>query len=117
MRNVLPHLQEPAFEAGEGSRIGAGLAAMINALRQRLDLDLERFHRMPRQRLGQRTTNLGEIGAQTVDRVFEFGRRPQRLDPERDLAQLLFETAEIDRLDWRVFRSRMFFTGRGNFRR
>ena len=88
---------------------------MIDALRQSLDLDLERFQRVLRQRLGQRTANLGQIGAQTVDRSFEFCRRPQRLDPDGDLAQLLFETAEVDPLDRRVFGLRMFLGSRRDF--
>jgi hypothetical protein len=53
---------------------------VIDALPQRLDLDLERLDRAPRQRFGQRAADVGEIGAQGVDRRLEFTCRPQRLD-------------------------------------
>jgi hypothetical protein len=64
---------------------------VIDALPQRLDFDLERLDRAPRQRFGQRAADVGEIGAQGLDRRLEFACRPQRLDARRDLPQLPVE--------------------------
>ena len=71
----------------------SGGARMIDPLRQRLDFDLQRFHRVPRQRFGDLAADLGELLAEARDDLFEIIGRPQRFDPRGDVAQLLFEIA------------------------
>ena len=68
------HVAQAAFEAGNGAHIDAALAAVLDALRQRLDFDLEQFHRAARQRLGDQARDVGEVATDRRDRAFEVGR-------------------------------------------
>ena len=111
----LADIHQPALEAGERGGIDTGFTAVIDALRQCLDLDLKRFNSAPRQCLGQRAADLGEIGAQSFDCGFEFTRRPQRLDPRRDLPQLPLEAAEIGCRACRILGCRTFARRGGAF--
>ena len=72
------HFREPALEPGQRAQIDAGVAGMVDALRQRLDLDLERFHGVARQRFGELAADVREIFAEGRYDVFEIARRPQR---------------------------------------
>ena len=65
-------------------------------LRQRLDLGFERFHGAARQRFGELLADFRKVLAEGFDDAFKLARRPQRFDPRRDVAQLLFEIADID---------------------
>ena len=61
----IAHFAKTALESGQSRRIDAsGRARVIDPLRQRLDFDLQRFHRMPRQRFGELAADLGEILAE-----------------------------------------------------
>jgi len=84
------HVGQSALDAGERGHVRAGLAAVIDALGQRLDLDLERLHRAAGQRFGQRTADFGKVGAKAGNRGFDFLARPQSLDARRDFTQLPF---------------------------
>ena len=53
--------ESPRFEPGQHARIDAGFAGMIDALRQRVDLDFERFHGAARQRFGELLADIGEV--------------------------------------------------------
>jgi hypothetical protein len=79
------HIAQAPLEAGNRAHIDAALAAVLDALRQRFDLDLERFHGAARQRFRDQARDVGEIATDRRDRAFEVGRRPKRFDPRRDL--------------------------------
>ena len=79
-------------------RVNAALARMVDAaLGERLDLDLQRFNSPPRQRFGDELRDLGEVRANADHGSFEIARRPQRLDPRRNLPKLVFQPCEVDR--------------------
>lgn len=81
------HFGEAAFEPGQRRGIDtSGGAGMVDPLRQRLHFDLQRFHCVARQRLGDLATDLGELLAEARDDLFEIVVRPQRFDPRRDAA-------------------------------
>ena len=69
---------------------------MLDALRQRFDFDLERFHGAARQRLRDQARDIGKVATDRRDRAFEVGRRPERFDPRRDLPQLPFQAIDVD---------------------
>ena len=58
----LAHLRKSALKPGQRGRIDARLAAVVDALCKRLDLDLERFHGAARQRFGELAADLREVG-------------------------------------------------------
>ena len=90
------YLREAVLDAGKSRRVNARLAAVVDALAQRLDLVLEVFQRAPRQGLRNRAADFRKFRAQRFHRFFQFGGWPQGLDPRRQVAQLLLETADID---------------------
>jgi hypothetical protein len=54
---------------------------MIDPLRQRLGFDLQRFHRVARQRFGDLPADLGEILAESGDDRFELMAAASRSAP------------------------------------
>ena len=84
-----------ALDAGEHLAVGAVGAGLVDATVQRADLVLDRFDRAARHRLGDGVADLGELGAEAVDRLLGIVRTLQRLDLARDLEQMAFEQREI----------------------
>ena len=91
------HINQAVFDAGQRRSIDAGLARVIDALRQRLDLDLERLQRAARQRFVERVADGGEIVLQAGDRRVQISGGLQRFDPRGDLAELLLQQAQVER--------------------
>ena len=80
------HFGEAAFEPGQRRGIDTpAVAGMVDALRQRLHFDLQRFHRVARQRFGDLAADFGELLAEARYDLFEIVVRPQRFDPRRDV--------------------------------
>ena len=71
------------LNTGKSRRVDARLAAVIDALAKRPDLDLEVLERAPRQSFRKRTADFRKIAAKPVDRLFQLGGRTQSLDPRR----------------------------------
>ena len=92
----IAHLGQSVFDSDECAAVDAGFAAFRDALCQNLNLHLERFNRVARQRLVQRTADVSELGAQGSYCFFE-GRALESLDLLGNVAQLLFQSIESER--------------------
>ncbi len=88
-------LAQCAFDAGERLAVGAALAGIVDAARQRTDFVLDRFDRPARHRLGNGGANLGQFDPEGGDRLFDPVGPPQRFDLAGDLEQMALERGEI----------------------
>ena len=91
-------LLQSALDPGQHTQIdaGCGCAGLIEPLCQGLNLGFERLHGAARQRFRELLADFRKVLAEGFDDVFKLARRPQRFDSRRDVAQLLFEIADID---------------------
>ncbi len=80
-----------ALDAGQHLAVGAVGAGLVDATVQRADFVLDQFDRAARHRLGDGVADLGELGAEGVDRLLGIVRTLERLDLVRDLEQMAFE--------------------------
>ena len=73
--------------------VGAGMAFVVDARRQRPDLGFQRLDRLPRHGFLEHHADLGEIVAQGLDRGVDAAG-PHGVDAGVDLAELLLEVGQ-----------------------
>src|ERR1700683_3988649 len=76
---------------------------MIEPVPQGLDFKLERFQRAPRQRFGERSTDVGKLAAEPINRGVDITSRSQRVNSRVEVAQLAFKAGNIQPWRRRIF--------------
>jgi hypothetical protein len=86
------YLGKSPFDSAECAAVDAGFAPFRDPLRENLNLHLERFNRVARQRLVQRTADIPEFGSQGSYCFFD-ARALEGFNLLGDAAQLFFQSA------------------------
>ena len=111
-RQRFEDFRQSALNGGERVGVQAGMAAVVEAGRERADFAFQRFDSTLRHGIQQRVGDLAQSLLQVGNALLELRLLPQRLDLTGDVTQLLFQPGEVLYRHWGGLCGRLGLHGR-----